>query len=412
MSHLVWIMGPLSGIVVAPIIGVLSDRCMSSFGRRRPFMLGGLIGCILGMNLFANATAVSFGNLFIARMIAVTAFGVLDFSTNAIMFPSRALLGDLLPAAQQHDVQSAAAVVASISEICAGTYLSSWRDPVTHVSRIFVTASILLVISCTVSLIVCVEKPGTSFPHVALESSIPPISALSLGPKSSPDEHATLRTAEGSAEYSGDSDDLKEDSDPARRTTVVRNISPSGSLEEGFTGPGLEDFKPPLSTELTHTISNAITNFPRPLIRVGVVYGLAWFLWFSSLPFYSQWLGTDVLNGDPHAESGTPQALAYQRGVSVFSLANIVKALLAMIFGAFYPTIIYWIGAIGERVVFGLSFLFFSIILYVCAKTKSVIIAVGVIALGSVPFIVTQTIPIAIVVQRYPENLASNLGVL
>lgn len=35
-----------------------------------------------------------------------------------------------------------------------------------------------------------------------------------------------------------------------------------------------------------------------------------------------------------------------------------------------------------------------------------------VIAAGSVPFIATQTIPTAIAVVRYPENLASNLGVL
>jgi solute carrier family 45, member 1/2/4 len=33
---LVWLAGPISGVVVQPIVGVLSDRCTSGFGRRRP----------------------------------------------------------------------------------------------------------------------------------------------------------------------------------------------------------------------------------------------------------------------------------------------------------------------------------------------------------------------------------------
>jgi solute carrier family 45, member 1/2/4 len=33
---LVWLAGPISGVIVQPIVGVLSDRCTSGFGRRRP----------------------------------------------------------------------------------------------------------------------------------------------------------------------------------------------------------------------------------------------------------------------------------------------------------------------------------------------------------------------------------------
>eukprot|EP00171_Calliarthron_tuberculosum_P013360 IDg13360t1 len=40
---LAWLAGPISGIVMQPVVGVLSDRCRSAFGRRRPFMLIGAI---------------------------------------------------------------------------------------------------------------------------------------------------------------------------------------------------------------------------------------------------------------------------------------------------------------------------------------------------------------------------------
>ena len=40
---LVWIAGPLSGLIVQPVVGMLSDKSKSRYGRRRPFMLGGAV---------------------------------------------------------------------------------------------------------------------------------------------------------------------------------------------------------------------------------------------------------------------------------------------------------------------------------------------------------------------------------
>lgn len=38
---LVWIAGPLSGLIIQPLVGMMSDQSRSKYGRRRPFMLGG-----------------------------------------------------------------------------------------------------------------------------------------------------------------------------------------------------------------------------------------------------------------------------------------------------------------------------------------------------------------------------------
>lgn len=40
---LVWIAGPLSGLIMQPVVGILADRSTSKFGRRRPVMIGGTI---------------------------------------------------------------------------------------------------------------------------------------------------------------------------------------------------------------------------------------------------------------------------------------------------------------------------------------------------------------------------------
>jgi len=44
---LVWVAGPLSGLVMQPIIGVLSDKSTSRHGRRRPFMLAGTVAVVI-----------------------------------------------------------------------------------------------------------------------------------------------------------------------------------------------------------------------------------------------------------------------------------------------------------------------------------------------------------------------------
>ena len=42
-TSMVWIAGPLSGLIMQPIVGVIADNSRSKWGRRRPFMIGGSI---------------------------------------------------------------------------------------------------------------------------------------------------------------------------------------------------------------------------------------------------------------------------------------------------------------------------------------------------------------------------------
>src|ERR1700737_1067205 len=49
-TSLVWIAGPLSGLIMQPIVGVIADRSTSKYGRRRPFMVMGSVvvaACLL-----------------------------------------------------------------------------------------------------------------------------------------------------------------------------------------------------------------------------------------------------------------------------------------------------------------------------------------------------------------------------
>ena len=53
MLALVWIAGPLSGVIVQPYVGIKSDRCRSRIGKRRPFIIGGAITTIIALMVLA-----------------------------------------------------------------------------------------------------------------------------------------------------------------------------------------------------------------------------------------------------------------------------------------------------------------------------------------------------------------------
>jgi maltose/moltooligosaccharide transporter len=86
------IAGPLTGLIVQPLIGVMSDRTLSRFGRRTPYFLVGAIMCSAGLLFmpFAQSLAMAFAILFL-----------LDVGNNVTMEPYRAYVNDRLRAEQR-----------------------------------------------------------------------------------------------------------------------------------------------------------------------------------------------------------------------------------------------------------------------------------------------------------------------
>lgn len=86
------IAGPLTGLIVQPIIGVMSDRTLSRFGRRTPYFLVGALMCSAGLFFmpFAQSLAMAFAILFL-----------LDVGNNVTMEPYRAYVNDRLRAEQR-----------------------------------------------------------------------------------------------------------------------------------------------------------------------------------------------------------------------------------------------------------------------------------------------------------------------
>ena len=87
-----WLAGPLTGMLIQPIVGAMSDRTWTKLGRRRPFFLVGAIIASICLILMPNSSAV---------WMAAGLLWILDASINITMEPFRAFVGDLLPEEQR-----------------------------------------------------------------------------------------------------------------------------------------------------------------------------------------------------------------------------------------------------------------------------------------------------------------------
>mgnify|MGYP003208713689 CR=1 FL=1 len=89
-----WILPPLAGIIVQPIVGALSDRTWNRFGRRIPYLIAGSAIAVAVMCLLPNAA--SFKGYIHAMWFGLIALMMLDTSINMAMQPFKMLVGDMV----------------------------------------------------------------------------------------------------------------------------------------------------------------------------------------------------------------------------------------------------------------------------------------------------------------------------
>lgn len=106
---LIWLAGPVTGMLVQPIIGELSDKTHTVFGKRRPYLFLGALFASLALWAFPNSANIAqklaemlnvplpvFGGLIIAAIM----IWIIDACVNAAQGPYRALVPDLVPPEQ------------------------------------------------------------------------------------------------------------------------------------------------------------------------------------------------------------------------------------------------------------------------------------------------------------------------
>jgi len=94
-----WLVAPMTGMIVQPIIGHYSDNTWTKMGRRKPYFLAGALVASIGMCLMPNAAM--FTALMPALFVGAGMLMIMDASFNVAMEPFRALVADKLPTDQR-----------------------------------------------------------------------------------------------------------------------------------------------------------------------------------------------------------------------------------------------------------------------------------------------------------------------
>ncbi|XVE60819.1 hypothetical protein DITRI_Ditri05aG0157400 [Diplodiscus trichospermus] len=286
-ASLIWLCGPISGMLVQPIVGYHSDRCTSRFGRRRPFIAAGaalvatavvLIGFAADLgHLFGD----SLGNEMKPRAIVVFVIGfwILDVANNMLQGPCRAFLADL-SGNNQKKTRTANAFFSFFMAV--GNVLGFAAGSYTHLHNIFPFTTTK---ACDVY---CANLKSCFFFSILLLLTITSI-ALSY-------VHEKPWSPEGNADIQG------------------------GELEEEE--PAAEATPIPFFGE----IFAALKDLKRAMWILLLVTCLNWIAWFPFLLFDTDWMGREVYGGD--SQGNNLVLKLYNNGVRAGALGLMLNSVV------------------------------------------------------------------------------------
>ncbi|CAM9771086.1 unnamed protein product, partial [Phaeothamnion confervicola] len=355
----VWIAGPLSGFIVQPVVGVLSDRS----GQRRAFFLSGALVMAAAMLLLPNCgtvlTWLGTSSADVALALAVATLWVLDLAMNAGLVAVRAIIADAAPADQQAQANEAMVVAYGIGTLF-GYILGSldisgdlgMAAEVDNVVLLFAAAAAVLAatgavayrqarrLECTTVADGADAAPST----IGSGGSNGNISAITaVVPSTAP--AAAARAPHGDVPVS--SPPARPESGAAESLMVEMlgdingcdagggNGSSNGGGGNGGGGDGHRD----KMRELWKMA--AFWRVPRWLAPVCVLLVFSWVAWFAVTIFGSDWVGTDVFGGDADASEGSFEYEEYEDGVEWASIGLAMQAAVVMGMG-FGPVAYIW----------------------------------------------------------------------
>ncbi|WP_407406082.1 MFS transporter [Chryseobacterium sp.] len=120
-----WLVAPITGLIVQPIIGHMSDNTWNFLGRRKPYFLLGAVLCAIGLVALPNAASATTMLAASVLVLAVIFLAMMDASINIAMEPFRALVGDMLPKHQGTIGFSVQTIIIGVGAVI-GSEMPNW----------------------------------------------------------------------------------------------------------------------------------------------------------------------------------------------------------------------------------------------------------------------------------------------
>jgi len=330
--------GPISGFIVQPVVGVWSDGCRSKWGRRRPFILAGAIGCVVGMALIGlsvdlgavfgdNRTSPNSGDHTWGIILAISGLMIMNVFVNTIQGPARAIVLDLVPSDKQQDGNAMVSGVMGISAIIAnliGVPMFNTDEPYRN---LFLLGVGFVLIATVITLIFAKEKPLD-------------------------EESSSLLNQEG--EESG------------------------ANKHSGVAGA-------------FYKIFYAFKTIPRKMIIVVVTYFFSWCAYSPFMIYTTSFFSDNIYGGGENVNKGITMGMY---GLAIFSAAQWLFSLVLAPFTRLLP--VQWVYFITQAIA-SAAYASFFFVQKIDSLTTELIITYSVMAVIAINFTTMNSVPFGLV---------------
>jgi solute carrier family 45 protein 1/2/4 len=381
---LAWLAGPIAGLVVQPLVGLLSDRSSSRHGKRRPFVAVGAVLTSASLLAFAYAVPIARRARFLTPLfVAVSAFWCLDFSINAMQGPLRALIFDHVEAAEQERGNVAIAVYIAIGNLVGSAMAGAALTRDTFLRHVFSTDTEALYTIGAVLVLGTAAVCWVASAPLARNRSCPAQTTPWTVPES---DNVRLPIPDTESMDEAESDNCRE----------LASRSPGMMRATGLTLKPVASQLLSLVQHCRRALKTASTTFWVVfLIQLGTWYG-----WFSLFVFGSSWFGVNVFGGDPHALAGSIARERYEAGIRHANVALALQSIIAFLYAMLMPQIQYRVWRLSPmQVKYGFSLVVQATVLLALATigARNVVLAVCLQAVLGISWATSITIPWALV---------------
>ncbi|XP_053264892.1 membrane-associated transporter protein [Podarcis raffonei] len=329
LYSLVWLISPILGFVLQPVVGSASDHCNSAWGKRRPYILVLGIMMLVGMALYLN------GDTVVSAVVAdrgtqrtwaivITMLGVVlfDFAADFIDGPIKAYLFDVCSHQDKEKGLHYHALLTGLGgalgyltgaidwgHTVLGKYLGS------EFQVMFFYAALVFLICLTVHL--------CSIPETSLTDKV--------------ESEALLKTAE-----------------PYPYGSI-------GKVKNGYFNSGYNEIrvlsrqgKPTLKEDIQvqkqmtiKSLLKALLSMPSHYRCLCVSHLMGWTAFLSNMLFFTDFMGQIVFNGDPYAPHNSTAYLTYERGVEIGCWGMCINAISSSLYSYLQKALLPYIGLKG-----------------------------------------------------------------
>jgi len=387
-------LSPILGILFQSYLGSASDRCSCRFGRRRPFILGLTISCILGLILFPFTKDITDPiqdnewQFVVLLILIVTATTLLDFGTGSLQSPAKAFLLDVLPTKKikrgnlisSFWISGGAAVGFAIGAI-------RWSPVLDTQVKIVCGLSLVIIVICLVLTLCSFSEHHTQQETIEHDTNVPSSAISSDQINSKPNtKHTEIQHKQSNKQLTtGDSNES------------ISRIEVTWQCAQMMRYMSIDDLTIlPYGKYVTDSVGGSISYIDNPecftkcnlfyslLENIRFMYFMSSHMWILSLSFFFGFLAilsqtfffTDyvaefIYKGDVSADENSTEYKNYTEGVRIGSLAFGVSALSSLFVSLLLGPLL---RALDKRLAFVTSYIVLMLQSGIMIVTRNVVV--------------------------------------